>query len=68
MQQTEDEYAQTLDDIQTRVDKRPLLLEQEQRNREIEELERKNSTCDERGKNLRKRFDETENTIRPMSK
>lgn len=41
MRQTEDDYHHELAEMHTRVDKRPLLLEQERRNQEIDELERK---------------------------
>lgn len=41
MRRTEDEYAQKLDDINLRVDNRPLLLEQDQSNQAVRDLERK---------------------------
>ncbi|CAM4813875.1 unnamed protein product [Rotaria magnacalcarata] len=40
MRQIEDEYARTLDVINGRVERRPLLLEQDQRDKAVRDLER----------------------------
>ena len=40
MRFSEHEYARKLDDMHARVDRRPLLLEEDQRNRAVKDLER----------------------------
>lgn len=41
MYEKEDDYARRLDEIQERIDRRPLMLEQRQRDRAVRDLERK---------------------------
>jgi hypothetical protein len=41
MRHSEDDYAKKLDEMNDRVERRPLLLEQDQRDKAVRDLERK---------------------------